>query len=102
MRSLAKISDFIQKENPDVVAFQEFKRDKDVDLNYPYKYEKLNGGKRANGLAILSKFRIVNQGSLDFENSYNNAIFIDVVRNHDTIRIYNVHLESFGIRTRQR
>lgn len=94
----AKISSFIKKENPDIIAFQEFKHDKEVDLNYPYVYEKLNGGKRANGLAILSKYRIVNQGSLDFENSNNNAIFIDIIRNNDTIRIYNVHLESFGIR----
>ncbi len=93
----ASISGFIKEENPDLIAFQEFKHDKEVSLDYPYTYEKLNGGKGASGLAIFSKFRIVNKGSLDFENSNNNAIFIDILRNYDTIRIYNVHLESFRI-----
>jgi len=93
----AQISNFIKKEAPDIVTFQEFYQNKDFDLKYPYTYEKLNGGKKGNGLVIYSKFRIVNRGSLDFENSNNNAIFIDVIRNNDTIRVYNVHLESFGI-----
>jgi len=93
-----EISSFIKKEDPELIAFQEYAKDKRFDLTYPYKYEKLNGGKRGNGLAIFSKFRIVNRGSLDFENSNNNAIFIDIIRSNDTIRIYNVHLESFGIK----
>lgn len=95
----SQISEFIQKEAPQIVTFQEYYRDKDFDLEYPYQYEKLNGGKKGSGLAIYSKFRIINRGSLDFENSNNNAIFIDVLRNYDTIRVYNVHLESFGIKT---
>jgi len=93
-----EISNFIKKEDPEIITFQEYARDRNFDLTYPYTYEKLNGGKRGNGLAIYSKFRIVNRGSLDFDNSNNNAIFIDVIRSNDTIRVYNVHLESFGIK----
>ena len=48
-------------------------------------------------LAIFSKFPIINSGSLDFPNTGNNAIFIDIVKNLDTIRIYNLHLESLRI-----
>ena len=92
------ISNFLENEDPEIITFQEYYRDKNFKLNHPYKYEKLNGGKRGNGLAIYSKYRIVNKGSLDFENSYNNAIYIDIIRNDDTIRVYNVHLESFGIK----
>ena len=93
-----KISDFIKKEAPEIITFQEYAEVKNFNLNYPYKYEKSNGEKHGYGLAIYSKFRIVNSGSLDFENSHNNAIFIDIVRSNDTIRIYNIHLESFGIK----
>lgn len=94
----ASISNFLEKEDPEIITFQEYYREKNFKIKHPYKYEKLNGGKVGTGLAIYSKYRIVNQGSLDFDHSYNNAIYIDILRNNDTIRIYNVHLESFGIK----
>ena len=94
----SQISQFIKKQDPDIITFQEYYTNEEVSLDYDYSYKKLNGGKRGVGLAIFSKYRIVNKGSLDFENSNNNAIFIDVIRNNDTLRIYNVHLESFGIK----
>ena len=94
----AEISNFIKKEAPEIVTLQEYSNNSDFSISYPYEYKKLNRGKKGSGLAIFSKFRIVNQGSLDFENSNNNAIFIDIIRNDDTIRVYNVHLESFGIK----
>ncbi len=94
----AEISNFIKKEAPEIVTLQEYTNNNDFSISYPYQYKKLNRGKKGIGLAIFSTFRIVHQGSLDFENSNNNAIFIDVIRNDDTIRVYNVHLESFGIK----
>jgi len=92
-----EIATFIELEDPDIITFQEYVPNKEVSLAYDHSFKKLNGGKRGVGLAIFSKYRIVNKGSLDFENSNNNAIFIDIIRNNDTIRIYNIHLESFGI-----
>ncbi len=92
------ISKFIATQDPDIVTFQEYYPNKDISLTYDYSYEKLKVGKTVSGLAIYSKYRIVNKGSLDFENSNNNAIFIDVIRNSDTIRVYNLHLESLGIK----
>lgn len=50
------------------------------------------------GLVILSKFPIVRRGELPFpkrESDYQACIWADVVRGKDTIRIINVHLESF-------
>ena len=49
------------------------------------------------GHAIFSKYKIINAGSLNFSNSSNNAIFADIIKNKDTIRVYNVHLESLRI-----
>ncbi len=93
-----QIAEFIEKQAPDIVTFQEFYPIKKHSFNYKYSYKELNGGKRGSGLAIFSNYPIVKKGSLDFEDSNNNAIFIDVIRNNDTLRIYNIHLESFGIK----
>jgi len=50
------------------------------------------------GLAIFSKYPIINTGKLlDNSPSLNNIIFADLVINADTIRIYNAHFQSMGI-----
>ncbi len=91
-----KISDFITQNNPDIIALQEYYSSAKSDLKFPYKYVKLKG-KSEFGQAIFSKYKIINKGSLDFKETSNNAIFIDILKAEDTIRVYNLHLESFGI-----
>ncbi len=94
------IDDLIKKENPDVLCLQEYHPHANVALTqYPYKYEKLEGKKTKYGQAIFCKFPIVNSGSINFPNTANNAIFVDVVKSSDTVRIYNIHLQSLGIDT---
>jgi endonuclease/exonuclease/phosphatase family metal-dependent hydrolase len=67
---------------------------------YEYKYETFKGSRSQYGMGLFSKYRIIKKGELNFENSNrNNAIFIDVLMGSDTVRIYNIHLESFGIQT---
>lgn len=93
-----KIEDFIKDNYPDILSLQEYHPHKNIDLSiYDYKYEKLSGGKAKYGQAIFSKFPIINSGSIEFPNTSNNAIFTDIVKNEDTIRIYNVHLQSLRI-----
>ncbi|CAM1363158.1 Metal-dependent hydrolase, endonuclease/exonuclease/phosphatase family [Tenacibaculum sediminilitoris] len=92
-----KIYEFINNEKPDVIALQEFYNSKLLDINLPYKYIKTKTKKNKFGLAIYSKHPIVNSGSLNFEHSANNTIFADVIVNNDTIRVYNVHLESLKL-----
>ncbi|MDU8886556.1 endonuclease/exonuclease/phosphatase family protein [Yeosuana sp. MJ-SS3] len=88
----------IKTEAPDVLALQEYHPHKDVDLSFfKYKYEKLSGNKTKYGQAIFSNFPIVNSGSIEFPNTSNNAIFADIAKGKDTIRIYNVHLQSMRI-----
>ena len=96
-----KIVDFIKKESPDVLSLQEYHPHKNIDLSFfKYKFEKLSGKKTKYGQAIFSKFPIVNSGSIEFPDTANNAIFVDVVKGNDTIRIYNIHLESLRINTK--
>ncbi|MCB4799464.1 endonuclease/exonuclease/phosphatase family protein [Tamlana sp. PT2-4] len=96
----AKIIDLIKTESPDILSLQEYHSREDVNLSFfKYKYEKLSGKKIKSGQAIYSQFPIINSGSIEFPNTSNNAIFADVVKGNDTIRVYNIHLESMRINT---
>ncbi|TBN04709.1 endonuclease [Hyunsoonleella flava] len=96
-----KIVDLIKTEAPDILSLQEYHPHKNVDLSfYKYKYEKLSGKKTKYGQAIFSNFPIVNSGSVEFPETSNNAIYADVQIQSDTVRVYNVHLESMRIDTK--
>jgi endonuclease/exonuclease/phosphatase family metal-dependent hydrolase len=92
-----KTVDFIHKNSPDVLAFQEFYASPNITFLYPYKYIKTKSRNNRFGLALFSKFPIINSGSLDFKDSGNNIIYIDILKEKDTVRIYNIHLESLKI-----
>ncbi len=93
-----KIVNFIKKENPDVLCLQEFHVDKKSEFgHYPFSHVKLRSTSNKAGQAIFSKFEIINTGSLDFPNTTNNGIYVDIVKGEDTVRVYNLHLESMRI-----
>lgn len=46
------------------------------------------------GKAILSRFPIEAQGHIQFDKSVNGCIWIDITREGQKIRVYNVHLKS--------
>ncbi|QTE23473.1 endonuclease/exonuclease/phosphatase family protein [Polaribacter cellanae] len=90
--------DFITDKNPDILAIQEYYQSTKIHLSYPYKFIKRKNDKGKFGMAIYSKYKIINSGSLDFKGTSNNIIYVDVVKKKDTIRIYNLHLESLRIK----
>lgn len=96
----AKISRFIEGQNPDVIGMQEYyKGEVTIANTFPYKYIKLKKNNAEFGLSIFSKYPIIDSGSLDFPtSSNNNAIFADIVKGSDTLRIINVHLQSFSVK----
>ena len=88
----------IKEAAPDVISFQEYHPHDNVDLSfYKHKYEVLSGTRVQYGQAIFSKYPIIDSGSVAFPNTANNAIYADIVKGIDTIRIYNVHLQSLRI-----
>lgn len=95
-----KIAAFVKEQDADVVAIQEYyKGELDIANSFPYKYIKLKQENAEFGLAIFSKYPIIKSGSLDFPtHSNNNAIYSDIVKEGDTIRVINVHFQSFGIK----
>ncbi|MGB0896218.1 MAG: endonuclease/exonuclease/phosphatase family protein [Flavobacteriaceae bacterium] len=94
----ASIEKFVSEESPDIIAFQEFHPHKNVNFSqYPYKYESLSGQKFKYGQAIFSKYNIINKGEIQFNNTSNKAIYVDVIKDADTLRVYNVHFQSMQI-----
>ncbi|WP_194766021.1 endonuclease/exonuclease/phosphatase family protein [Tamlana sp. I1] len=94
------IIDFIKKESPDIICIQEYHPHEHLDFSfYKYNFKKIEGKKLLHGQAIFSKFPIINSGSLDFPKTSNNAVFADIVTGKDTVRVYNIHLESLHINT---
>jgi len=94
------VSSFVNQQELDILSIQEFYPSKGLSFDFPYKYVEYKGKKKDFGQAIYSKYKIVNQGSLDFKGTSNNAIFIDIIKNTDTIRVYNLHFESLGVQTK--
>lgn len=102
------------KDHPaDIKCLQEFLQDYTTpsqnsikhlteDGQYEYAYHIVDGNKkRSYGMAVFSKFPIINEG-LVFDNKRNNgAMFVDIKVDKDTIRVYNTHLESMSIRADQ-
>ncbi|UZO79449.1 endonuclease/exonuclease/phosphatase family protein [Aquimarina sp. ERC-38] len=92
------ISKLVQKKNPDIICMQEFREGMETDfVQFPYKFLKYNDRKKTIALTIHSKYPIINKGSFSFEHTANNIIYADIVVKSDTIRVYNLHLQSHQI-----
>jgi endonuclease/exonuclease/phosphatase family metal-dependent hydrolase len=91
------IIDFVKTQDPDIVCFQEFDHSRIPNfMQYPYHVFHYRSGIRTFvPQAIFSKYPIVGEGSLNFPDSGNNTIYADIVYQKDTVRIYNVHLQSY-------
>ncbi len=49
------------------------------------------------GIATFSKYPIINKGKIVFKTRNNNiCIYSDIVKNNDTFRVYNIHLQSIS------
>ena len=94
-----EIEKLIIEENPDLLCIQEYSNEMAPKLE-KYKHRHIypiasNGEKST--VAIFSKFKIKSKGSIDFKNSSNCGIYIDVAYRKQDFRIYNLHLESFKL-----
>lgn len=103
------IFSFLKAEDAGIYCFQEFyhqegstnfvTKDSMVELlNTPYYHERYTHeltNKRYFGVATFSKYPIINEGEIPFENDPNNfCIYSDIVTAFDTIRVFNAHIGS--------
>lgn len=83
-----EINRLIDDASADIVCFQETSNNQRNKKKFPYSTSRFKS-------MILSKYPIVNEGYISFEEgSYNTCIYADIKMPIDTIRIYNVHLAS--------
>lgn len=89
---------FIDEQNPDILCIQEYSETANVDLRvYKHKFIFMQGNKIKTGQAIFSKFPIIDQGNIEFPESDNLIVYADIRKGSDTIRVYNMHLQSIKI-----
>lgn len=92
------ILNFINEQNPDILCIQEYSENAHIDLRvYKYKAVYMEGNQIKTGQAIFSKYPIFNQGNLHLPQAGNNIIFADIKKGKDTLRVYNMHLQSIKI-----
>ncbi len=97
---LTKISSLINEQQPDVMFFQEYYKIDGLKFEgYPYKFVHFKP-KRKMGQAIYSKFPLLNKGAFDFLDTGNNTIYADIIVGSDTLRLYNMHLQSYRLTSR--
>lgn len=96
----------------DILCFQELynndefeelsvlKRFRKKNPYYTYMYASPNNknGQGLIGLAIFSKYPILNQKEKHWRPNHNGLLSVDVVIKKDTIRVINVQLKSMGVR----
>jgi endonuclease/exonuclease/phosphatase family metal-dependent hydrolase len=104
----SKVTDFLAAQNADIICVQEFfaigedfsqtltKFANSIHLEYySFKnYQEFSNKRKINAIATFSRFPIVNSGFLRLPDRSHYAVFSDMVMNGDTIRVYNLHLES--------
>jgi endonuclease/exonuclease/phosphatase family metal-dependent hydrolase len=109
--SVQGIFQIIEDQSPDIICFQEFltanrpgMRETDLKKNlkdYPHNviYYSLKSGQNSGfGVATFSKFPILKTSRIPFNNSMNQAVYSDIKMGSDTIRIFNIHLQSIRFR----
>lgn len=83
-----EINKLLDNNYADIVCFQETANDQINKKKYKYVTSRFKS-------MILSKYPIVKEGYINFEEgSYNTCIYADIKTPIDTIRVYNVHLAS--------
>ncbi len=106
------IYDFLFNQQPNILCFQEFYHDKTgyfptidtlLEVNsirhmHVENYTKKLNNNQLWGMANLSSYPIINKGKIEFESTYGNlCIFTDLKLDEDTVRVYNLHLQSVRI-----
>lgn len=100
-----EIVDFLEEQNADIICLQEVRLRKNEIFNLPATIEKLSSINHYQyartsttfGSVTMTRYPIINMGEIRFDNSRNMTIFTDIIIQEDTIRIFNVHLQSYQI-----
>jgi endonuclease/exonuclease/phosphatase family metal-dependent hydrolase len=110
-RMLSKVTDFLVQQNPDILCIQEFFLRSEDSLKVLQKftgglhtgyytlknYEEIKDKRKIFAIATFSRYRITGVGHLRLNNRNIFAIYTDLAMGRDTVRVYNIHLESIRL-----
>ena len=107
-----KMLALVKNENPDIICFQEYtsthkgpfdvadslKEILNIRSQNNYYAPSTEGNGEANGLAIYSRYPILDKGIIPFSNERggNASIYVDIMVNKKVLRVYNVHMQSIS------
>ncbi len=100
-----KILEFLDTKDADIICLQEIRLRKKNIFNVPRAIQDLKKIKHYQyasssttfGLITFTSYPIINMGEIRYKKSKNLAIYTDVIIDLDTVRIFNVHLQSYRI-----
>ncbi len=105
-----RIFNTLNEYKPDIICFQEYGQFENLNLGRSYlkqmerlgyEYHVLSRDysrviySYSSGVAIFSKYKIINKEKKPFRSSAESLLFADVVKGQDTFRVFNTHLQSF-------
>jgi endonuclease/exonuclease/phosphatase family metal-dependent hydrolase len=109
-----QIIDLIKKEQPEIFCLQDYFISGSASLKEA-EVKKTLGGKyyshiklieissnRYYGIATYTKYPIIKKGAIVHPKSSSLTIYTDILVKTDTIRIYNNHLQSYGLKRMER
>lgn len=100
-----RIITFLEESEADIICLQESRLRKNQIFNLSKTVEELKNIKHYQfasssstyGSVTMTRYEIVNMGEIRFEKTRNITIYTDMLIDGDTIRVYNVHLQSYHI-----
>jgi len=106
-----EIFDFIEQQEPDILCFQEYytsfrngESHSDLSKQLPslpqsaVYYSADRSNRNGFGIATFSRYPIIKKSRIPFNTSFNAAMYTDILFQGDTIRVFNVHLQSIRFR----
>jgi len=107
----SQVTEFLAEEKADLICVQEFyalgedymktlhKFSHSIHLDYYYfkNYRDFWQKTKINAIATFSRYPVTNQGYFRLEDKSTFGIFTDIAIGADTIRVYNLHLESIRL-----
>jgi endonuclease/exonuclease/phosphatase family metal-dependent hydrolase len=102
-----EIFDFLKKQDPDLVCIQEYYTSSKRGETHADVKRQLHSlpqsavyftndpaNRQGFGIATFSKYPIIRKSRIPFNSSFNAAMYTDILFQSDTIRVFNVHLQS--------
>lgn len=105
VNSSARVVDFLEERNADVICLQEVLLNRNSVFNLPKTVDRLKNinhyqyarSSTSYGLVTMTRYPIVFMDEIRFEDTRNMAIYTDIIMDGDTVRVFNVHLQSYLI-----